>query len=83
MDYLANANLHFDALLSRQEGDRTPDGELKLRMLKRYAMTKRGSWKRFCAFSIMFDDNQSVIETMNQHGVKTYDAIEINARLSA
>ena len=83
MDYLANAGLHFDAILSRQEGDRTPDAELKLRMLKRYAMTKRGSWKRFCAFSIMFDDNQSVIETMNTNGIKTYDAIEINARLSA
>ena len=83
MDYLANAGLHFDAILSRQEGDRTPDGELKLRMLKRYAMTKRGSWKRFCAFSFAFDDNQSVIETMNQNGIKCYNAIEINARLSA
>ena len=83
MDYLANAGLHFDALLSRQEGDTTPDDELKLRMLRRYASTKPISWRRFCNFSLMFDDNQNVIKTLSKHGIKCYDAIEINARLSA
>ena len=83
MDYLANHGLHFDALLSRQEGDRTPDDELKLRMLRRYATAKRGSWRRFCNFSIMFDDNKNVIKTLSEHGLKCYDAINTNERLSA
>jgi hypothetical protein len=83
LDYLEQAGLKYDAILSRKPGDRTPDGELKLSLLKRYSMCKRGSWKRFCAFSFMFDDNQSVIKTLSKHGIKCYNAIEINERLSA
>ena len=79
--YLATRGLFADCIISRQEGDRTPDDLLKLRALKRYAAAQGESWARFTSSSIMFDDNQGVIKTLANHGLMVHNAISINEAL--
>ena len=78
--FLAEHGLKWHGMLSRTIGDRTPDAKLKLRALRNYASTKTYSWRRFCQFSVMMDDNQSVIKLLTANGLKCYNALEINAR---
>ena len=78
--FLADHGLKWHGMLSRTLGDRTPDAKLKLRALRNYAATKTYSWRRFCQFSVMMDDNQSVIQLLTANGLKCYNALEINAR---
>lgn len=81
--YLATRGLFADCIISRQDGDRTPDDLLKLRALKRYAASQGESWARFIRTSIMFDDNQNVINTLANHGLTVHNAILLNKELSA
>ena len=57
--------------------------QLKLRALKQYAATQGESWARFVKTSIMFDDNQNVINTLANHGLTVHNAILLNEELSA
>ena len=82
-DYLQGFGLAFDAILSRPEGDTTPDHILKERLLMAYAVDSGESFYRFARRSIMFDDNKNVLEHLTGLGFRCYDAISINARLSA
>jgi len=52
-------------------------------LLRNYARTIGKSWRNFCAFSIMFDDNKNVIQGLTSRGLRVYNAISINERLSA
>ena len=81
--YFGSRGLFAETVISRTEGDRTPDDLLKLRGLKRYARENGMSWKKFCACSLMFDDNQSVIKTLGANGLTVYNAPIINERLGA
>jgi len=81
--YLTSRGLFADKVISRREGDRTPDDLLKLRALKRYAATQGESWARFTRTSMMFDDNQNVINTLANHGLTVHNAILLNKELSA
>ena len=81
--YLTSRGLFADKVISRREGDRTPDDLLKLRALKQYAATQGESWARFVKTSIMFDDNQNVINTLANHGLTVHNAILLNEELSA
>lgn len=81
--YLATRGLFADCIISRQEGDTTADDLLKLRALKRYAATQGESWARFTKTSMMFDDNQNVINTLANHGLTVHNAILLNKELSA
>ena len=81
--YLATRGLFADCIISRQEGDRTADDLLKLRALKRYAASQGESWARFTRTSMMFDDNQNVINTLANHGLTVHNAILLNKELSA
>jgi len=82
-EYLQGFGLAFDAILSRPEGDNTPDHILKERLLMAYAVDSGESFYRFARRSIMFDDNKNVLEHLTGLGFRCYDAISINARLSA
>ena len=82
-EYLRANGLRWDACLSRPMGDSTPDAELKERMIRRYAQTRPMSWARFCATSIFFDDNQNVLSMLDRIGIRAYNSLEFNARLSA
>ena len=81
--YLATRGLFADCIISRQDGDRTADDLLKLRALKRYAASQGESWARFTRTSMMFDDNQNVINTLANHGLTVHNAISLNEALGA
>ena len=79
----AHETLRWDACLSRREGDATPDADLKEKMIRQYAQTRPMSWARFCATSVFFDDNANVLTMLDRIGIKAYNSISFNARLSA
>ena len=81
--YLTSRGLFADTVISRQEGDRTPDDLLKLRGLKQYAARQRMSWKRFTKTSVMWDDNADVIRTLGANGIVCYNAPLFNEALGA
>ena len=81
--YLTSRGLFASKVISRREGDRTADDLLKLRALKRYAASVGESWARFTRTSMMFDDNQNVINTLANHGLTVHNAILLNKELSA
>lgn len=81
LDFLYNHGLHFHAMLSRDFGDRTPDAILKERLLREYAYNIGASWRRFCLFSTMLDDNPSVINRLQSIGLTVYNAPMLNANL--
>ena len=83
LEFLAKNGLEYDALLSRPIGNNSPDSLLKYGMLRDYANSLGKSWANFCARSIMFDDNQNVIETLANKGLRVYNAISINKALEA
>ena len=82
-EYLRANGLRWDACLSRREGDATPDADLKEKMIRQYAQARPMSWARFCATSVFFDDNESVLTMLDRIGIKAYNSISFNARLSA
>ena len=82
-EYLRANGLRWDACLSRREGDTTPDADLKERMIRKYASARPMSWARFCASSVFFDDNKNVLAMLDRIGIKAYDSISLNERLSA
>lgn len=81
--FLSSHGLFAETIISRAEGDTTPDDLLKLRGLKRYCARAGISWRRFCASAVMFDDNQNVIKTLTANGLQCHNALEINETLRA
>ena len=79
--YLGSRGLFAHKIISRAEGDRTPDDLLKLRGLKQYARSEGISWARLCKTAKMFDDNKNVIATLAANGLSCYDAISTNEAL--
>lgn len=77
--YLANNGLPYHGLLSRAEGDRRPDAEMKVCLLNRY-LFEMGYGSIREANCIMFDDNLKVLEAMRQQGVICINATNENAR---
>ena len=82
-EFLRQHGLRWDACLSRREGDATPDADLKEKMLRKYASARPMSWARFCSTSVFFDDNKSVLKMLDAIGIRAYNSIEFNKRLSA
>ena len=82
-EYLRANGLRWDACLSRPMGDSTPDAELKERMICRYAQTRPMSWARFCATTVFYDDNENVLAMLDRIGIRAYNSVSLNARLSA
>jgi len=81
--YFGSRGLFAEKIISRAEGDRTPDDLLKLRGLKQYCKAQGISWRRFCKTAIMFDDNKNVINTLANNGLMIHNAISINEALGA
>ena len=82
-EFLRVNGLRWDACLSRREGDRSPDADLKEKMIRQYAQTRPLSWARFCATSVFYDDNKSVLKMLDRIGIRAYDSLTLNERLSA
>jgi len=83
LEFLRDNGLEYDALLSRPLGNNSPDYLLKWSLLHDYANSIGKSWANFCSRSVMFDDNQSVIETLTNKGLMVHNAILINKVLEA
>ena len=81
--YFGSRGLFAEQIISRREGDRTPDDLLKLRGLKQYCAQNAISWRKFCKTAVMFDDNKSVLQTLQANGLTCYDALSINEQLGA
>ena len=81
--YLGSRGMFAQKIISRAEGDTTPDDLLKLRGLRQYAASIGMSWRKFCASSMMFDDNLNVIQTLTSNGLSCQNALEINKALGA
>lgn len=81
--YFGSRGLFAEAVISRGEGDTTPDDLLKLRGLKRYCAQNGIGWRRFCKTAMMFDDNKNVIQTLTNNGLTVHNSLEINERLGA
>ena len=76
--FLAKHGLLASVILSRPEGDNTPDAELKTRLLKQHCQTVGITWARFTRSAYMFDDNVNVLAEMKSHGIQALNAIKIN-----
>lgn len=77
-EFLANHGLYWDACLSRPIDCDWPDAILKESLLREYADDCGITWRRFCMFSIMLDDNKSVIRHLTNRGLRVYNAQIIN-----
>ena len=81
--YLADHGLIWDGMICRTEGDQTPDAILKERGLRQYAADNGIAWARFIRFSVMLDDNESVISHLTARGLRVYNSLILNARAIA
>jgi len=77
--FLAKHGLLASVILSRPEGDNTPDAELKTRLLKQHCQKVGITWARFTRSAYMFDDNVNVLAEMKSHGITALNAIKINS----
>ena len=76
--FLAKHGLLASVILSRPEGDTTPDAELKTRLLRQHCQKVGITWARFTRSAYMFDDNVNVLAEMKSHGITALNAIKIN-----
>lgn len=76
--FLAKHGLLASVILSRPEGDTTPDAELKTRLLKQHCQKVGITWARFCRSAYMFDDSVKVLAEMKKQGMHTINALKIN-----
>ena len=82
-DFLSFHGLEWDAMLSRPEGDRTPDDILKERMLRQYAAERGIAWQRFIKFSVMWDDCEKVINRLTESNLVVHNSNYINKVLAS
>ena len=81
LTYLADNDLRYHVLLSRDEGDNTGDALLKRRaLLSHFRGQPVARWARR---SVFFDDNQGVLKMAKSLGIMTRDAIQLNQRMGA
>lgn len=81
LTYLSDNDLRYHAILSRADGDDTPDAILKRRaLLSHFRGQPVARWARR---SVFFDDNQSVLKMAKSLGMMTRDAILLNQNLGA
>jgi hypothetical protein len=79
--FLKANNLRYNALLSRADGDDTPDAQLKKALL--FWHFKHIPVARWAKRTVFFDDNQNVLDMADQLGIITRNAIQLNAQLGA
>ena len=79
--FLKANNLRYNALLSRADGDDTPDAQLKRALL--FWHFKHIPVARWAKRSVFFDDNQSVLDMADRLGIITRNAIKLNQQLGA
>ena len=76
--FLARHGLLASVILSRPDGDASPDASLKTRLLKQHCQKVGITWARFTRSAYMFDDNVNVLAEMKSQGIRALNAIKIN-----
>ena len=79
LKFLRDNNIPYHGMLSRAEGDRRGDAEMKIALLTEYVQ-KRGFKSIASAGVQMFDDNLKVIAAMRLEGAHVVNATKENAR---
>jgi|TARA_R110002110_G_scaffold22013_9_gene86312 hypothetical protein len=72
--FLKDKNINPVFILSRKQGDNTPCGAMKLDLLTRFCKRMGYAWGDFIKSSVMFDDNDDVLNTMNANNLPIIDA---------
>ena len=79
--FLGDNDLFANAILSRPDGDNRPDDELKRDLLlKHFEGVPLARWARNAVF---YDDNQAVLAMAEKLGIRTKNAIKLNAKMGA
>ena len=79
--FLGDNDLFANAILSRPDGDNRPDDELKRDLLlKHFEGIPLARWARNAVF---YDDNQAVLAMAEKLGIRTKNAIQLNAKMGA
>ena len=79
--FLGDNDLFANAILSRPDGDNRPDDELKRDLLlKHFEGVPLARWARNAVF---YDDNLAVLAMAEKLGIRTKNAIQLNAKLGA
>ena len=79
--YLGSRGLFAHKIISRAEGDRTPDDLLKLRGLKQYCRERASHGLAFARLQKCLMTTKSVISCLTANGLPCYDAISTNEAL--
>ena len=79
--FLGDNDLFANAILSRPDGDNRPDDELKRDLLlKHFEGVPLARWARNAVF---YDDNLAVLAMAEKLGIRTKNAIQLNAKMGA
>lgn len=73
-EFLMRHGIQSHEVLSRPEGCRMSDHELKDIQLRLYAQRQEMSWAKFCKLAVMVDDAESVLTHLSSIGIRTIDA---------
>ena len=61
-------------ILSRKHGDNTSCGAMKLDLIRKFVNSMGYIWGDFIRHTVMFDDNDDVLDTLSNSGMKLIDA---------
>ena len=76
-EFLMVNGINVDKIISRPEGNKTPDGELKRKQLNSFLSLKQFKGKN----AIMFDDAASVRSSLRKIGITVIDPAKIQERV--
>ena len=78
LEFFHQEGLLVDKIISRKQGDNTPDGELKAKQLRSFF-----SLKQFKDLNkVMFDDAPSVRKSLRRLGISVIDPSKIQDRVA-
>jgi FMN phosphatase YigB (HAD superfamily) len=78
LEFFHQEGLLVDKIISRKQGDMTPDGELKAKQLRSFF-----SLKQFKDLNkVMFDDAPSVRKSLRRLGISVIDPSKIQSRVA-
>jgi len=83
LEFMLHNSLYYHAMLSRPEGCKLGDADLKEFLLRSYAQSIGMSFAQFANDSEMFDDNISVINRVRSLGIACYNAQTLNTLMVA
>jgi len=78
LEFLMDRGICVDKIISRPEGNNTPDGELKKKQLNSFLSLKQFKNKN----KIMFDDADSVRSTLRKIGITVIHPDKINRKVA-